>query len=187
MQKHILYCQHDFWSGEQVNEPPNQSCLSDTSGEAFTAVGAFVPETLSQEVLEQKYKTRQCTIGQNSREKVEMSPMRDNDKEQTKKCNTEKSFISRAVYDHVSSWVAAISWLQVHLMKMIILPMVIPAHWFPASLAFGSFGSFPVASGLGNLTIPTQRKHCNHVYLSLHFSDKHTGVPLWAEGCLHRQ
>ena len=142
-----------------MNEPPNQSCLSDTSGEAFTAVGAFVPETLSQEVLEQKYKTRQCTIGQNSREKVEMSPMRDNDKEQTKKCNTEKSFISRAVYDHVSSWVAAISWLQVHLMKMIILPMVVPA--------------------LG--------KHCNHVYLSLRFSDKHTGVPLWAEGCLHRQ
>ena len=37
----------------QVSEPPNQSCLSDTSGEAFTAVGAFVPETLSQEVLEQ--------------------------------------------------------------------------------------------------------------------------------------
>ena len=159
-----------------MNEPPNQSCLSDTSGEAFTAVGAFVPETLSQEVLEQKYKTRQCTIGQNSREKVEMSPMRDNDKEQTKKCNTEKSFISRAVYDHVSSWVAAISWLQVHL--MIILPMV----------------------------IPTQRRHCKtpasclktghwglamlplyHVYLSLRLSDKHTGVPLWAEGCLHRQ
>ena len=53
MQKHILYCQHDFWSREQVNEPPNQSCLSDISGEAFTAVGAFVPETLSQEVLEQ--------------------------------------------------------------------------------------------------------------------------------------
>ena len=37
----------------QVSEPPNQSCLSDTSGEAFTAVGAFVPETLSQEVMGQ--------------------------------------------------------------------------------------------------------------------------------------
>ena len=36
----------------QASEPPNQSCLSDTSGEAFTAVGAFVPETLSQEVFD---------------------------------------------------------------------------------------------------------------------------------------
>ena len=56
--------------------------------------------------------------------------MRDDD-EQTKKCNTEKVVINhqsifRAVYDHVSSWVVAISWLQVHMMKMIIFPMVIP-------------------------------------------------------------